>query len=60
MLLQERGVTNVRTIQDAFVPVIKLEFEGIEVTIFRPSLKMFNTDTSVHFLSFTSCVLSTI
>lgn len=31
LLLQERGVTNVRAIQDAFVPVIKLEFEEIEV-----------------------------
>ena len=31
LLLVEKGVANVRTIQDAFVPVIKLEFEGIEV-----------------------------
>ena len=33
LLLQEKGVANTRAIQDAFVPVIKLEFEGIEVRI---------------------------
>ena len=31
LLLQEKGVTNVRAIEDAFVPVIKLEFEEVEV-----------------------------
>lgn len=31
LLLQEKGVANVRAVQDAFVPVIKLEFEEVEV-----------------------------
>lgn len=33
MLLKEKGVQNVRAIQDAFVPVIKLEFETIEMDL---------------------------
>ena len=42
MLLSERGITNVRAVPDAFVPLIKIEYEGIEVWIldgFRPTLK---------------------
>ncbi len=31
MLVNEKGVTNVRAIPDAFVPVIKMEYEDIEV-----------------------------
>lgn len=31
MLLSEKGITNVRAVPDAFVPVIKIEYEGIEV-----------------------------
>ena len=31
LLSKEKAVTGVRAIPDAFVPVIKLEFEGIEV-----------------------------
>ena len=31
LLLSEKGITNVRAVQDAFVPVIKIEYEGIEV-----------------------------
>lgn len=33
MLLSEKGITNVRAVPDAFVPVIKIEYEGIEVTL---------------------------
>ena len=31
MLLSEKGVSNVRAVPDAFVPVLKIEYEGIEV-----------------------------
>ena len=31
LLLSEKKVTNVRAIPDAFVPVIKMEYEDIEV-----------------------------
>lgn len=31
MLCKEKGVSGVRAIPEAYVPVIKLEFEGIEV-----------------------------
>ena len=34
MLMSEKGVVNVRAIPDAFVPVIKMEYEGIEVGSF--------------------------
>ncbi|KAL5463445.1 hypothetical protein EMCRGX_G032340 [Ephydatia muelleri] len=33
VLLKEKGVSNVRPIPDAFVPVIKLEFESIEMDL---------------------------
>ncbi len=29
--MKEKGITNVRAIADAFVPVIKIEYENIEV-----------------------------
>ena len=32
LLLQGKGVANVRAIEDAFVPIIKLEFEEVKVT----------------------------
>jgi poly(A) polymerase len=32
LLLQEKGVAKMRAIEDAYVPVIKLEFEEIGVT----------------------------
>ena len=32
LLSKEKGITDVRAVPDAFVPVIKLEFEGIEVS----------------------------
>lgn len=35
LLLAEKGITNVRAVPDAFVPVIKIEYEGIEVCIAR-------------------------
>ena len=31
LLLQEKGVANVLAIEDAFVPIIKLEFEEVAV-----------------------------
>lgn len=31
MLVSEKGIINVRAVPDAFVPVIKIEYEGIEV-----------------------------
>ena len=37
LLLQEKGVAGIRAIEDAFVPVIKLEFEGIEVYSLVPT-----------------------
>lgn len=33
LLLNEKGITNVRAVPDAFVPVIKIEYEGIEVRL---------------------------
>ena len=33
MLIAEKGVVNVRAIPDAFVPVIKMEYESIEVCV---------------------------
>ncbi len=33
LLSKEKGVTDVRAVPDAFVPVIKLVFEGIEVIL---------------------------
>ena len=33
-LLKEKGITNVRAVPDAFVPVIKIEYEGIEVFLY--------------------------
>lgn len=33
LLLSEKGITNVRAVPDAFVPVIKIEYEGIEVCL---------------------------
>ena len=33
MLCKEKGVSGVRAIPEAYVPVIKLEFEGIEVSV---------------------------
>lgn len=35
LLSKEKGVTDVRAVPDAFVPVIKLVYEGIEVGHYR-------------------------
>lgn len=39
LLLSEKGITNVRAVQDAYVPVIKIEYEGIEVSLSTVALR---------------------
>lgn len=33
LLMNEKRITNIRAVPDAFVPVMKIEYEGIEVCV---------------------------
>ena len=49
LLKQQPEVTEMRAVEDAFVPVIKMKFEGIEIdmTFARVALKEVSDDVSL-------------